>query len=465
MAPRERLVERGRVRVLPAVAGDRASARRRRHLAEVDDQHLARARRAARVARIPERAVLLLRQRPPGVRETPRAFRREGQHDIVELTHFWEEFYERMWELHRRIGGDIPGTFAELQRRRPHRDHHVRGHARVLAAALAATSRSTSSSARPWRRTAAFRPASARDLAAGVRVPAALRVDAAHRARAGKHRRMRPGIEEMLAAHGLEYFIADAPPGRRPARRSSSTATTCRSGRLSTRRRRRRAALGSAAPRTRPIGWPRAGARATRSRSSATPRRRSRCGAASTATPGTSPTSNSTRSTSRAGSVSGASPTRPTTSARSTSTTRAGRADGEAHARHFVELVRETLGRRQRRRPAVVCSPYDAELFGHWWFEGPHWLEQVRASFAAAGVTPGDARARRWKRCRPARRSPCRRARGARAAITACGSTPTPSGPGTACTARRPSGSSILRGPPDDRRAAAARAGPGHAAS
>jgi 1,4-alpha-glucan branching enzyme len=32
------------------------------------------------------------------------------------LTHFWEEFFERMWEMHRRIGGDIPGTFAELQR-------------------------------------------------------------------------------------------------------------------------------------------------------------------------------------------------------------------------------------------------------------------------------------------------------------------------------------------------------------
>ena len=43
-------------------------------------------------------------------------FVREGHDDIVELTRFWEQFYERMWELHRRIGGDIPGTFAELQR-------------------------------------------------------------------------------------------------------------------------------------------------------------------------------------------------------------------------------------------------------------------------------------------------------------------------------------------------------------
>ena len=43
-------------------------------------------------------------------------FTQQGHEPIVALTFFWEEFYERMWELHRRIGGDIPGTFAELQR-------------------------------------------------------------------------------------------------------------------------------------------------------------------------------------------------------------------------------------------------------------------------------------------------------------------------------------------------------------
>ncbi len=26
-------------------------------------------------------------------------------------------------------------------------------------------------------------------------------------------------------------------------------------------------------------------------------------------------------------------------------------------------------------RPPLILSPYDAELFGHWWFEGPDWLE------------------------------------------------------------------------------------------
>lgn len=28
-------------------------------------------------------------------------------------------------------------------------------------------------------------------------------------------------------------------------------------------------------------------------------------------------------------------------------------------------------------RPPIIVSPYDAELFGHWWFEGPQWLEWV----------------------------------------------------------------------------------------
>lgn len=28
-------------------------------------------------------------------------------------------------------------------------------------------------------------------------------------------------------------------------------------------------------------------------------------------------------------------------------------------------------------RPPVIVCPYDAELFGHWWFEGPLWLEQL----------------------------------------------------------------------------------------
>src|SRR5207245_1757578 len=32
--------------------------------------------------------------------------------------------------------------------------------------------------------------------------------------------------------------------------------------------------------------------------------------------------------------------------------------------------------------------PYDAELFGHWWFEGPRWLEPGAREMVRGGVTP-----------------------------------------------------------------------------
>ena len=35
-----------------------------------------------------------------------------------------------------------------------------------------------------------------------------------------------------------------------------------------------------------------------------------------------------------------------------------------------VEFLRSAMD-----REPVIVSPYDAELFGHWWFEGPDWLE------------------------------------------------------------------------------------------
>jgi 1,4-alpha-glucan branching enzyme len=51
----------------------------------------------------------------------------------------------------------------------------------------------------------------------------------------------------------------------------------------------------------------------------------------------------------------------------------------EIHAEHFV-LSREKqvgyLASIMDRKPIVV-APYDAELFGHWWYEGTVWLDQV----------------------------------------------------------------------------------------
>jgi 1,4-alpha-glucan branching enzyme len=47
------------------------------------------------------------------------------------------------------------------------------------------------------------------------------------------------------------------------------------------------------------------------------------------------------------------------------------------HAGHFVvnraKQIEHLAG--MLDRPPLVVSPYDAELYGHWWFEGPQWLE------------------------------------------------------------------------------------------
>jgi 1,4-alpha-glucan branching enzyme len=48
------------------------------------------------------------------------------------------------------------------------------------------------------------------------------------------------------------------------------------------------------------------------------------------------------------------------------------------HASHFVDLVYQALSPGFNDSvPPVLCSPFDAELFGHWWFEGVAWLETV----------------------------------------------------------------------------------------
>ncbi|HTX40519.1 MAG TPA: 1,4-alpha-glucan branching protein domain-containing protein [Acidobacteriaceae bacterium] len=48
------------------------------------------------------------------------------------------------------------------------------------------------------------------------------------------------------------------------------------------------------------------------------------------------------------------------------------------HAEHFVSVVYDALrDNLSVENPPVLSSPFDAELFGHWWYEGPEWLEHV----------------------------------------------------------------------------------------
>ena len=51
----------------------------------------------------------------------------------------------------------------------------------------------------------------------------------------------------------------------------------------------------------------------------------------------------------------------------------------EAHAEDFVagRIADASRIAQQRARGAVIVAPYDAELFGHWWYEGPAFLDRV----------------------------------------------------------------------------------------
>ncbi len=63
----------------------------------------------------------------------------------------------------------------------------------------------------------------------------------------------------------------------------------------------------------------------------------------------------------------------------------------DAHVADFVEVVRRRLLAESDRigRPAHVVAAFDTELFGHWWYEGPMWLERVLRALPEAGIEVG----------------------------------------------------------------------------
>ncbi|MFI9815698.1 1,4-alpha-glucan branching protein domain-containing protein [Saccharothrix variisporea] len=58
------------------------------------------------------------------------------------------------------------------------------------------------------------------------------------------------------------------------------------------------------------------------------------------------------------------------------------------HAADFVDHVVRRLRalREQHGKPSLVVAAYDTELYGHWWHEGPLWLEAVLRALPEAGV-------------------------------------------------------------------------------
>jgi 1,4-alpha-glucan branching enzyme len=324
--------------------------------------------------------------------ESREHFVRAGQKEIVRLTHFWEEFFERMWEMHRRIGGDIPGTFADLQRA---------GHIEIITCAA----------------THGYLPLLARDESIHLQLRTAVETHRRHFGRAprgiwlpecayrpryewtpptgresGRDRRVRPGLEEMLAAHGLEYFIADShlvaagrpmflyrdyiplrEGWRQPGRGQPVAATPSTEARspYAPYRVASRGGTGHAIaffrdPRTTLQVW---------SREHGYPGDYSYLEFHKKHFPGGLRFWRITDNLGDLGTKAVYDPDVASQKAR-------------RHASHFIELVADTLARAKGDGPALVCSPYDSELFGHWWFEGPLWLEHVARAMARTDVAP-----------------------------------------------------------------------------
>ena len=316
--------------------------------------------------------------------DTREYFVREGQRNIVQLTQFWEEFYERMWEFHRRIGGDIPGTFAELQRGGPveiitcaathgyfpllSRDESI--HLQLRIAVEAHTRHFGRAPRGIWLPECAYRP----------------RYEWTPPTGRDRTRRMRPGVEELLAQHGLEYFVADSHliAGGLPLflyrdylpLQTFSTETLPNEGQPSQARSlylpsrgASRGGTGTAVaffrdPKTTLQVW---------SREHGYPGEYHYLEFHKKHFPGGL---RFWRITDSSGDLGKKQVYEPRTAMEKV----------QAHADHFVELVADTLASESVDGQAVVTSPYDAELFGHWWFEGPVWLEAVARRMARAGL-------------------------------------------------------------------------------
>ncbi len=59
-----------------------------------------------------------------------------------------------------------------------------------------------------------------------------------------------------------------------------------------------------------------------------------------------------------------------------------------SHAAHFADLVTSVLDAEASKssHPVMTCNPYDTELFGHWWFEGPAFVHEILSLLPRLGI-------------------------------------------------------------------------------
>ena len=319
-------------------------------------------------------------------------FRQTGQDELVALTRYWEEYFQRMWGLLRGVDGDIVGAFAELG---------AAGHLEIITCAAThgylpllsrdesihlqlrtAVETHTRHFGRPprgiWLPECAYRPRY--EWAAPVGAGKALPV-------------LRPGVEELLARHGLEFFIVDShlvrsgtplsayrdfypalaelsddPPAARVAS-AAKLATPYRAYRVASRGGTGTAVAFVRDPQTTVQVW---------SRDQGYPGEPQYLEFHKKHFPGGF---RYWRVTGSGVDLGDKELYHPEIAAERV----------QSHADHFLALIQSTLAEAARETGGaapVVVSPYDSELFGHWWFEGPAWLEAVARRLAANGVRP-----------------------------------------------------------------------------
>jgi 1,4-alpha-glucan branching enzyme len=61
-------------------------------------------------------------------------------------------------------------------------------------------------------------------------------------------------------------------------------------------------------------------------------------------------------------------------------------AQASTHAAHFAQVLRERLRShwQQTGERGIVVAAFDTELFGHWWFEGPQWVYELLRQLAVS---------------------------------------------------------------------------------
>ena len=73
------------------------------------------------------------------------------------------------------------------------------------------------------------------------------------------------------------------------------------------------------------------------------------------------------------------------------------------HAEHFAHLLADIGAGQSQNRDGVVVAPFDTELFGHWWFEGPEFLGDMYRALTRQQTAVHPATGSRHLRDHPAR--------------------------------------------------------------